>query len=191
MLTVPAVRVYLSLAVIIASKVGPDRAGEGPSFSGLGSDAMNAGELYKAGRLGEAIEAQVQEVRASPLDHSKRLFLFEPWSFRATLTEPGGRSTSSSTTTTISSRAVAGYRKLLDSEQARRDLFTRGVAPGFFGEPSEHLRLRLEAVNRLRENAPADGGRGIDSSTPGLAIVRRSRVRAQRTAFQRVLARRR
>ena len=38
---------------------------------------MNAGELYKAGRLGEAIEAQVQEVKASPLDHSKRLFLFE------------------------------------------------------------------------------------------------------------------
>ena len=48
------------------------------------------------------------------------------------------------------------YRKLIDSEQARRDLFTRGVAPGFFGEPSEHLRLRLEAVNRLRENAPAE-----------------------------------
>ena len=41
-------------------------------------------------------------------------------------------------------------------EQARRDLFTRGVAPGFFGEPSEHLRLRLEAVNRRRENAPAE-----------------------------------
>jgi len=32
------VRVYLSVAVIIASKVGPDRAGKGPSFSGLGSD---------------------------------------------------------------------------------------------------------------------------------------------------------
>ena len=30
---------------------------------------MNAGELYKAGRLGEAIEAQTQEVKASPLDH--------------------------------------------------------------------------------------------------------------------------
>ena len=42
---------------------------------------MNAGELYKAGRLGEAIEAQVQEVKASPLDQSKRLFLFELLAF--------------------------------------------------------------------------------------------------------------
>ena len=57
--------------------------------------------------------------------------------------------------------AVAVYRKLLDAEQARRDLFARGVAPGFFGEPPEHLRLRLEAVNRLREGRPAEAAEAL------------------------------
>jgi type VI secretion system protein ImpE len=117
---------------------------------------MNAGELYKAGRLGEAIEAQVQEVRASPLDHSKRLFLFELLAFSGDLDRARRQIDVIKYDDNDLERAVAGYRKLLDSEQARRDLFTRGVAPGFFGEPSEHLRLRLEAVNRLRENAPAE-----------------------------------
>ncbi|MGC1722774.1 MAG: hypothetical protein WA746_27665, partial [Isosphaeraceae bacterium] len=111
---------------------------------------MNAGELYKAGRLGEAIEAQVQEVRASPLDHSKRLFLFELLVFSGDLDRARRQIDVIKYDDNDLERAVAGYRKLLDSEQARRDLFTRGVAPGFFGEPSEHLRLRLEAVNRLR-----------------------------------------
>ena len=32
----------------------------------------------------------------------------------------------------------------------------RGLEPGFFGEPPEHLRLRLEAVNRLREGRPTE-----------------------------------
>ena len=120
---------------------------------------MNAGELYKAGRLGEAIEAQVQEVRASPLDHSKRLFLFELLAFSGDLDRARRQIDVIKYDDNDLERAVAGYRKLLDSEQARRDLFTRGVAPGFFGEPSEHLRLRLEAVNRLRENAPAEAAR--------------------------------
>ncbi len=38
---------------------------------------MTASELYKAGRLHEAIEAQLQEVKAQPADQGKRLFLFE------------------------------------------------------------------------------------------------------------------
>jgi type VI secretion system protein ImpE len=47
--------------------------------------------------------------------------------------------------------AVTSYRRLIDAEEARRRLFSDGLAPGFIGDPSEHLRLRLEAVNRLRE----------------------------------------
>ena len=47
--------------------------------------------------------------------------------------------------------ATLGYRRLLDAEEARRKLFAEGVPPGFFGDPSEHLRLRLAAVQQLRE----------------------------------------
>src|SRR5262249_23319034 len=55
--------------------------------------------------------------------------------------------------------AVTSYRKLLDSEQARRDLFTKGVAPRFFAEQPDHVHLRLEALNRLRQNDTAEAAK--------------------------------
>ena len=47
--------------------------------------------------------------------------------------------------------AVLTYRKLLDAEEARRRLFRDGVKPQFLKDPPEHVNLRLEALNRLRE----------------------------------------
>ena len=114
---------------------------------------MNAAELYKAGRLGEAVEAQLLEVKANPLDQARRLFLFELAMFTGDLDRARRQIDALEYTDNDLQRAAMGYRKLIDSEQARRDVFGRGVAPGFFGEPAEHLRLRLEAVQRLREGA--------------------------------------
>ena len=117
---------------------------------------MQAGELYKAGRLREAIEAQLQEVRAAPTDQAKRLFLFELLVFAGELDRARRQIDVVEYKDANLDAAVAVYRKLLDAEQARRDLFARSLAPGFFGDPPEHLRLRLDAVNRLREGRPAE-----------------------------------
>jgi type VI secretion system protein ImpE len=117
---------------------------------------MNASDLYKAGRLREAIDAQEQEVKASAIDPSRRLFLFELLLFAGDLEHARRQAEAIAYKDTGLDSALAVYRKLLDAEQARRDLFSRGVAPGFFGEPSEHLRLRLSAVNRLREGHSAE-----------------------------------
>jgi len=38
---------------------------------------MSASELFKAGKLQEAIDAQLKEVKNKPADQSERLFLFE------------------------------------------------------------------------------------------------------------------
>ena len=38
---------------------------------------MNAGELFKAGKLQEAIDAQIQEVKKNAADPNKRVFLYE------------------------------------------------------------------------------------------------------------------
>ena len=112
---------------------------------------MNAAELYKSGKLAEAIEAQLLEVKANPLDQARRLFLFELAMFSGDLDRARRQIDALNYTDNDLERAAMGYRKLIDSEQVRRDVFARGVAPGFFGEPAEHLRLRLEAVQRLRE----------------------------------------
>lgn len=117
---------------------------------------MDAAELYKAGRLAEAVETQVQDVKANPLDQAKRLFLFELAMFSGDLDRARRQIDALDFADNDLQRAAMDYRKLVDSEQARRDLLSRGLAPGFFGEPAEHLRLRLQAVNRLRENAHAE-----------------------------------
>jgi len=117
---------------------------------------MNAGELFRAARLGEAIAAQIEEVRAHPLDQSKRLFLYELLAFAGDLERAGRQIDALEYDDNELQLAKLVYRKLLDAEQARRDVFTRGTAPGFLGTPSEHLRLRLEAVGRLRQQRPAE-----------------------------------
>ncbi len=122
---------------------------------------MNVSDLYKAGRLGEAIDAQIQAVKSSAIDPSKRLFLFELLLFAGDL-ERARRQIEATTYKDVEvDAAVAKYGKLIDSEQARRDLFARGVEPGFFGEPSEHLKLRLEAIQCLRDGRTAEASEAL------------------------------
>jgi len=132
---------------------------------------MNAGELYRAGRLQEAIEAQVQEVRTQPADHAKRLFLFELLGFAGELDRARRQIDAIQYEDNDLQIAQMSYRKLIDAEEARRRLFSDGVAPAFFGEPSEHLRLRLEAVNRLREGRAAEAAETLaraEAATPSI-----------------------
>ncbi|WP_165230990.1 type VI secretion system accessory protein TagJ [Aquisphaera insulae] len=130
---------------------------------------MNAGELYRAGKLSEAIEAQVADVKAHPLDQSKRLFLFELLLFSGELDRARRQAESLHFADPDLERAAANYRRLVDSEQARRDVFEKGTSPAFFGPPSDHLKLRLEAVGCLRGGKIREAGELLaraDEATP-------------------------
>src|SRR5262245_9604543 len=117
---------------------------------------MSASELFQAGRLQEAIEAQVQEVKSNPADHGRRLFLFELLAFAGDLERARRQIDALKADEPELEMALMAYRKLLDSEQARRQLFATGRSPQFLADPPEHVGLRLEAVNRLREGRPAE-----------------------------------
>jgi type VI secretion system protein ImpE len=117
---------------------------------------MSAGDLYNAGRLAEAIQAQIGEVKTNPADHAKRLFLFELLVFVGDLDRARRQIDAVDYTEPELQIALMAYRKLLDAEQKRRRLFADGLAPGSLIEPPEHVRLRLEAVNRMREKRPAE-----------------------------------
>jgi type VI secretion system protein ImpE len=117
---------------------------------------MNATELFKAGQLQDALSAQTQAVKAKPGDHSLRLFLFEMLAFSGDLDRATRQIDAIQYGEMERDAAVLGYRKLLDSERTRRRTFSEGLEPQFLIEPPEHVRLRLQAVNRLRENRPAE-----------------------------------
>jgi type VI secretion system protein ImpE len=117
---------------------------------------MNASELFKAGKLQDALEAQIKEVKANPADHAKRLFLFELLAFRGDLDRARRQIEAINYGDLELDTAVLAYRKLLDAEQARRRLFSDGLTPRFLTDAPDHVRVRLEAVNRLREKRPGE-----------------------------------
>jgi type VI secretion system protein ImpE len=117
---------------------------------------VNATDYYKAGQLQQAIEEQLKVVKAAPADHAKRLFLFELLAFAGDLERARKQIDVINYGELELDAAIIGYRKVLEAEQARRRLFSEGLAPKFFAEQPEHVHARLEAINRLRENRPAE-----------------------------------
>lgn len=116
---------------------------------------MSADELFKAGRLREAIEAQTLEVKAHPADTAKRLFLFELLAFEGDLDRARKQIDALKFDQPELQVAVATYRGLLDAEQQRRLLFQAGSpTPQFLADPPAHVRLRLDAVARLQAGDP-------------------------------------
>src|SRR5258708_6451076 len=117
---------------------------------------MNASHMFKDGKLQLAIDAQIQEVKSRPADQAKRLFLFELLAFAGELDRAGKQIDALKYDELELQTAALSYRKLLDAEEKRRRLFSNGVQPQFLTEPPAHVKLRLEALNRLRENRPAE-----------------------------------
>jgi type VI secretion system protein ImpE len=118
--------------------------------------AVTASALFKAGKLQEAIDAQLKVVKNKPADQAERLFLFELAAFAGDLDRARKAIEAISYGETERDAAIADYRRLVDAEQSRRNLFSASVTPRFLGETPDHVRLRLEAANRLRENRPTE-----------------------------------
>jgi type VI secretion system protein ImpE len=117
---------------------------------------MTASEAFRTGKLQEAIDAQIQEVKANPADHAKRLFLFELLAFAGELDRARRQIDAVQYGELELDSAVLSYRKLLDAEASRRRVFAEGIMPQFLTAPPEHIYKRLEAVNSLRAGKAAE-----------------------------------
>jgi type VI secretion system protein ImpE len=117
---------------------------------------MNASDLFKAGKLKEAIDTQIQEVKSHPGDQAARLFLFELLAFTGDLDRARRQLDAIKYDNPEVDLALGSYRQLLEAEQLRRRLFTDGLKPAFLADPPEHVNQRLEAINRLREGRPTE-----------------------------------
>jgi type VI secretion system protein ImpE len=117
---------------------------------------MTASDLFKAGKLADAIEAQIQAVKNQPADHGKRLFLFELSAFAGDFDRARRQIDVLKFEEVELQAAARQYRGLLDSEEARRKLFADGIEPKFLAAVPEHTAWRLEAVQAIRSQQPAD-----------------------------------
>src|SRR6059058_9016 len=116
---------------------------------------MNASELFKAGQLQKAIDAQIQEVKKNAADPQKRIFLFELAAFAGDLDRAKRQIEAVNYPEPDRQLVVLNYRKLLDSEAQRRAVLREGRLPHFLSPPTEHVQLRVQALQALREDKQA------------------------------------
>jgi type VI secretion system protein ImpE len=112
---------------------------------------MTPTEAYKAGKLGEAVTAAREQVRNSPADRGKRLFLAELCCFRGDLERADKQLDVLFTPDAPDVVQLTLFRQLIRGELARREVFAHGRVPEFLAQPSDALKWRLEALIRLRE----------------------------------------
>jgi type VI secretion system protein ImpE len=132
---------------------------------------MNATELFKAGRLQQAIDAQIQTVKNKPADQAARVFLYELTCFAGDLDRAQRQIEAVKYDDVERDTGTQTYRRLLDAERLRRRLFQEGLQPKFLADPPESVKLRLEALNCLRGKQTAQAAELLaraDELTPPL-----------------------
>lgn len=114
---------------------------------------MDAKQLFTAGKLREAIDAQIAVVKTKPGDQSSRLFLFELMAFAGEFDRAQRQIDALRYDDIELESGLDSYRKLLASEVIRKRVFKDGLQPKFLGlgdgPPPEHMLLRVDAINKL------------------------------------------
>ncbi len=95
---------------------------------------MDAKELIRAGKLGEARTRLVEEVKAAPGDTSRRTLLFQVLCLLGEWEKAARHLDTLAVQDTKSEVAALAYRNLLHAEKEREEVFTAGRRPGFLPE---------------------------------------------------------
>jgi type VI secretion system protein ImpE len=90
---------------------------------------MNSQELFRAGRLADALKALSAEVRDNPTDARRRTFLFELLCFAGEYERADKQLEVLGQAGPSNEIGVLLYRSALYAERQRQDLFTRGEYP--------------------------------------------------------------
>ena len=136
---------------------------------------MNALELYKDGKLDEAIEAATAEVKGKPTDAACRGLLAELLCFAGDLERADKQLDAMGHQDPQMAVTVALFRQLIRAETARREFFQQGRLPEFLGRPSGCLRAHLDASIEIREgnlDAAAEFIKKAESLRPKAACCR-------------------
>jgi type VI secretion system protein ImpE len=113
---------------------------------------MTARELYQAGKLSEAIQAALDEVRTHPTDVPRRYFLSELLCFAGDLARADKQLEVICQQSTEAAMRVNLFRHVVHAELARQEFYSVGRVPEFLAEPTPSLQCRLRASIEFREN---------------------------------------
>src|SRR6202012_2437193 len=90
---------------------------------------MTAKELYREGKLREAIKALGDELRSNPLDATRRTFLFELLLFAGEYDRAEKQLDMLATTEAKAAGGALLYRSAVHAERTRSEMFASGQTP--------------------------------------------------------------
>lgn len=125
---------------------------------------MDSHEHFQAGRLDQAIEAALHDVKQHPTELPRRSFLCELLCYTADLERADKQLDVLSTQDPELAVGVALFRQLIRAEQARRQFFAEGRLPEFVGLPTEPQKLSLQASIEIREGHVETAAKLLDEA---------------------------
>ncbi|HVJ66921.1 MAG TPA: type VI secretion system accessory protein TagJ [Caulifigura sp.] len=108
---------------------------------------MTAAELFHVGKLSEAVEAAIAEVKDQPGDLSRRTLLFALAAFSGDLDRARKQIDVIGNQAAMSE--APAYEGLLAAEATRRKVLNEGQRPKFFEEPPARIEKHLQAICRI------------------------------------------
>jgi type VI secretion system protein ImpE len=135
---------------------------------------MDSSQLFKAGQLSEAIDAQIAVVKTDPINPGKRLFLFELLAFAGELDRAQKQIEAIPHDDPEVGTALIDYRRLLDAERARRQVFLAKGQPEFLAPPPEHVKLRLLGLLKASQGATAEADEAFQQANSQMPVIQGS-----------------
>jgi type VI secretion system protein ImpE len=134
---------------------------------------LQAADLFRAGRLAEAVTAATAAVKAAPTDLGRRVLLAELLLFSGNLERADVILDAAGQIDPSAMIVVSEFRQLLRAETARRQLYRDGRVPEFLGEPEPVERAALAAFVAWRAGdiagakAMAEEAESLRPAAPG------------------------
>lgn len=120
---------------------------------------MNAQELFRAGRLNEAIDALGVELRDSPTDAQRRIFLFELLCFAGNYARAEKQLDVLAQKGADAAMGTLLYRSALHAEQTRQGMFLEGTYPTGQSPRTVNGTLNGQPFQSLTDGDPRIGPR--------------------------------
>jgi type VI secretion system protein ImpE len=117
---------------------------------------MNAKDLVAAGKLSEARQQLIQDVKSKPSDSAKRTLLFQVLSL---LGEWDKADKHLETMVSLNPDLLTGaqvYKNLTNAERQRKEVLEGKAIPGFLTQAPSYFELYLEAWDKVKQGQPEE-----------------------------------
>lgn len=125
---------------------------------------MTPTDLFHAGQLRAAIDAQTQKVRANPADNPARFFLFELFLFSGDLDRARKQLDVLRYDDPKHTAAIEQYRQAIEAERKRRAVFAGTEHPRGLTTAPDHVKLRLESLPYLTRGEWDEARKRLDDA---------------------------